>query len=122
MTSTEKLTAPRIRPNQPHDKEGPVFNEPWEAQAFAMALTLYEKGCFSWSEWAAYLGAEITQAKENGEVDDGQRYYYYWLAALEKIVADKNLLSPADLLERKQQWQTAVAHTHHGHPIQLDPF
>ena len=35
-------------PSIPHDAEGPVFREPWEAQAFAMALALHERRLFTW--------------------------------------------------------------------------
>ena len=31
-------------PGVPRDADGPVFREPWEAQAFAMTLALHERG------------------------------------------------------------------------------
>ena len=39
-------------PDLPRDADGPVFREPWEAQAFAMAVSLHERGLFTWPEWA----------------------------------------------------------------------
>ena len=39
-----------VLPGQPHDEGGPVFREPWEAQAFAMTLSLHERGLFTWPE------------------------------------------------------------------------
>ena len=106
-------------PALPCDADGPVFKAPWEAQAFAMTLTLHQQGHFTWREWAGRLGAEIAAAKERGEADDGSRYYEYWLAALEKIVAEKGLLQTAELARRRVEWDVAARETPHGRPIEL---
>jgi nitrile hydratase accessory protein len=103
-------------PSIPRDKEGPVFREPWEAQAFAMAVTLHERGHFTWKEWAERLAREIAADRER---DDGTKYYLYWLAALEKIVAEKGLLTSAELARRKAEWDAAARATPHGQPIVL---
>ncbi|HKG01270.1 MAG TPA: nitrile hydratase accessory protein, partial [Xanthobacteraceae bacterium] len=71
----------------PRDSDGPVFREPWEAQAFAMALALHERGLFTWPEWAAMLSAEIKRAQQAGDPDTGETYYHHWLNALERIIA-----------------------------------
>ena len=42
-------------PRLPRDVSGPVFAEPWQAQAFALAVKLSEPGHFTWKEWAAAL-------------------------------------------------------------------
>ena len=52
-------------------EDGPVFKEPWEAAAFAMAVRLSEAGKFTWSEWVDYLSAEIEAAKQRGDPDLG---------------------------------------------------
>ena len=83
-------------PGIPRDAEGPVFREPWEAQAFAMALALYERGLFTWPEWAATLGAEIKRAQAAGDPDTGETYYRHWLNALERLVAEKGVDRCAD--------------------------
>jgi len=75
----------------PRDKSGPVFNAPWEAEAFAMTLALYEKGVFTWPQWAEVLADEIAQAQSNGDPDLGDTYYQHWLAALERIVVQKGI-------------------------------
>jgi nitrile hydratase accessory protein len=106
-------------PRIPRDDEGPVFREPWEAQAFGMAVALHERGHFTWKEWAERLAAEIAAAQARGEVDDGSRYYHHWLAALEKLVADKRLVLTGELLERKHDWDVAARSTPHGQPIVL---
>jgi nitrile hydratase accessory protein len=86
-----------ILPGLPRDTAGPVFREPWEAQAFAMALALHERGLFTWSEWAATLADEIKNAQAAGDPDTGSTYFRHWLNALERLVAEKNLASEATL-------------------------
>lgn len=112
-------TEPGHCPGLPRDAEGPVFREPWEAQAFGMTLALHDRGHFTWKEWTERLAAEIAAARERGETDDGTRYYLYWLAALEKLVADKRLVLTPELLARKHAWDAAARSTPHGKPIEL---
>jgi len=106
-------------PAIPRDAEGPVFRAPWEAQAFGMAVMLHERGHFAWKEWAGRLADEIAAAKARGESDDGTRYYYFWLAALERLVADKRLVLEDELAARKDEWDRAARATPHGQPIEL---
>ena len=106
-------------PAIPRDAEGPVFRAPWEAQAFGMAVMLHERGHFTWKEWAARLADEIAATTSRGEPDDGTRYYYFWLAALEKLVADKRLVLADELATRKDEWDRAARSTPHGQPIEL---
>jgi nitrile hydratase accessory protein len=103
----------------PRDEEGPTFRAPWEAQAFAMAVMLHERGHFTWKEWAARLAAEIAAARDRGERDDGKRYYHFWLAALEKLVADKRIVLADELHARRDAWEEAARNTPHGQPIVL---
>ncbi len=106
-------------PALPRDDAGPVFRAPWEAQAFAMALELHRRGVFSWPEWAATLAAEIAQARSTGDADDGSRYYERWLAALETLVARKQVVGTADLSRRVDEWDAAARATPHGQPVVL---
>jgi nitrile hydratase accessory protein len=106
-------------PHLPADEAGPVFAEPWQASAFALAVRLSAQGHFSWKEWAAALGEELKAAAERGEPDDGSRYYHCWLTALERLVVAKQLSDPATLLARKEAWAEAYAHTPHGKPVEL---
>ena len=96
-----------------------IFAEPWEAQAFALAVRLAEQGHFTWKEWAAALAAELKAAKDRGEPDDGTRYYHHWLTALERLVTAKGLTNPDAMLARKEAWADAYRHTPHGKPVQL---
>ena len=110
-------------PHHLRDEEGPVFAEPWQSQAFALAVTLHEAGCFAWSEWAETLGAVLAEAAQAdaqaGVTDDGSRYYEHWLAALERLVSAKGLLDPASLARRKDAWEQAYLRTPHGQPVEL---
>jgi nitrile hydratase accessory protein len=105
----------------PRDDGGPVFAEPWQAEAFALAVTLSERGHFTWPEWAATLADELRAAAERGEPDDGTRYYEHWLAALERLVTAKGLADPIALRSRQDAWVDAYRNTPHGRPVELRP-
>lgn len=106
-------------PELPRDEGGPVFHEPWEAQAFAMTLALYQRGLFTWPEWAAALAGEIKRAQAAGDPDIGDTYYRHWLAALERLVAEKGISDPASLTRYRDAWERAADRTPHGTPIEL---
>jgi nitrile hydratase accessory protein len=111
---TEVLSIPR-------DEAGPVFREPWEAHAFAMALTLHERGVFSWPEWAATLADEIKRAQAAGDPDTGATYYRHWLNTLERLVSEKGVTSFEALHRYRDAWDHAADRTPHGKPIELRP-
>lgn len=113
---SERLAA---LPPLPRDESGPVFAEPWQAQAFALAVKLSEDGHFTWKEWAAALADELKAAAERGEPDDGSRYYEHWLAALERLATAKRLTDAMALSQRKDAWADAYLHTPHGKPVEL---
>ena len=118
---TPAARATRALPDIPCDAEGPVFREPWEAQAFAMALVLHEKGVFTWTEWAEALAAEIKRAQAAGDPDTGETYYHHWLNTLESIVAEKGVTDARQLARTRHAWQHACERTPHGTPIELKP-
>jgi nitrile hydratase accessory protein len=111
----------------------PVFQEPWEAQAFAMTVMLHQQGLFTWGEWAQALGAQIAGATSTGTVsvahsagagrNDAEprevRYYQHWLAALESLVTAKGASSPEELTHYQRAWQHAAHRTPHGQSIDL---
>jgi nitrile hydratase accessory protein len=105
----------------PHNDNGPVFGAPWEAEAFALAVLLNERGVFTWSEWAQILGDEIKKAQAAGDPDTGETYYHHWLATLERVLAEKGLTDPAQLKHTREAWAHACARTPHGDPIALRP-
>jgi nitrile hydratase accessory protein len=113
------LAAARALPELPRDEEGPVFAAPWQAQAFAMALTLHGQGLFTWSEWASMLGDEIRRAQAAGDPDRGDTYYRHWLATLERMVAEKGATTTDTLTRTRDAWDRAAGRTPHGKPIVL---
>ena len=113
------LPSPAELADLPRDSAGPVFREPWEAQAFAMALALNERGLFTWSEWAAALSAEIKAAQTAGDPDHGDTYYQHWLNALERLVGKKNIAGADTLARYQRAWEHAAERTPHGAPIAL---
>ena len=115
------LDVARTVPGIPRDGDGPVFREPWEAHAFAMALTLHERGLFSWPEWAATLAEEILRAQGAGDADTGETYYRHWLATLERLVAEKGVATSDTLTRYRDAWDHAADRTPHGSPIELRP-
>jgi len=96
--------------------ERPTFEEPWQAEAFALAVHLSAAGAFAWPDWAGALAAEIKAA---GADDDGRRYYEHWLAALERLALERGLVAPAALAERRAEWAEAYRRTPHGQPVTL---
>ncbi|MBR0796214.1 nitrile hydratase accessory protein [Bradyrhizobium jicamae] len=113
--------AARAVPGVPRDDDGPVFRAPWEAQAFAMALSLHERGLFTWTEWAAALAEQIKLAQAAGDPDTGETYYQHWLATLEHLVAAKGVTTPQALHRYRDAWDHAADRTPHGKPIELTP-
>lgn len=97
----------------PRDADGPVFREPWEAHAFALAVRLHAQGVFTWTEWAAALAEEIKHAQSHGDADRGDTYYRHWLAALERLLATKRILTPAALSARAAELAGTDGHAHH---------
>ena len=96
-----------------------VFSEPWEAQAFAMAVTLSGNGYFTWKEWAATLAEVIAESKANGGPIDGSDYYQNWVVALERLITDKQITDFSKLKDVKNAWEEAYKTTPHGNPVHL---
>jgi nitrile hydratase accessory protein len=114
------LTALKALPRLPRDDGGPIFAEPWQAQAFALAVRLSAQGHFTWREWAAALADELKADAARGEPDDGSRYYHCWLAALESLVVSKRLSDAVALSAQKEAWAEAYRRTPHGKPVELE--
>jgi nitrile hydratase accessory protein len=108
-------------PGIPRDADGPVFREPWEAQAFAMALALHARGLFTWTEWAAALAEQIKRAQAAGDTDSGETYYRHWLNTLEHLVSSKGVATAETLHRYRHAWDHAADRTPHGYPIVLQP-
>ena len=103
----------------PKDEKGPVFAEPWQAQAFALAVNLCDEAHFTWSEWVAEFSQQVKLAQQSGDPDLGDTYYQHWLNTLEVLVSNKNIVATKDLKIRKEAWRQAYLRTPHGKPIEL---
>lgn len=123
MTAAPMTAAPlpdlAALPALPCDAEGPVFREPWEAHAFALAVTLHGKGLFTWPEWAETLASEIRAAQAAGDPDTGETYYRHWLKALERLMVEKGVTDRAAIEATTEAWHAAAEATPHGQPIVL---
>ncbi len=97
--------------------DAPVFAEPWQAQAFALAVALNQRDLFTWSEWAAALSKEVARP---GAASDGSDYYQHWLAALEALLVAKGVAGPEMVEAVSASWQRAAHATPHGQPIRLE--
>jgi nitrile hydratase accessory protein len=82
-------------PGLPNDDASPRFEAPWQARIFAAMVSLADAGCFRWEEFQQRLTAEV------GRGDGDPRHYYeHWLAAAEKLLAEKGLLTSHGLARR----------------------
>ena len=117
MSATSEMLA--LVPALPCDAEGPVFREPWEAQAFALAIDAHARGLFSWPEWATELSAQIKAAQAAGDPDTGETYYRHWLATLESLTVQKGAVSRAQLEQVQAAWDHAAKATPHGQAVVL---
>lgn len=117
MTSPEPRDAQRFRLPPGAGPQEPVFAEPWQAQAFALVVALHERGLFDWTEWAEALSKQV--AKPDAAAD-GSDYYQHWLAALEALLAEKQVAGPETIEALSQAWRRAAQATPHGKPILLE--
>ena len=109
-----------LLPGMPsEDGTKPVFREPWEAHAFALAVSLHQRGLFTWPEWAEALARQIAASQAAGDADLGDTYYRHWLATLETLVAAKGASSTAELARYQRAWDRAADRTPHGRAITL---
>lgn len=106
-------------PMPPGAADVPVFAEPWQAQAFAMAVQLHAKGVFTWPQWAHALSQTIAQAGAAGDPDDGSGYYQHWVDALEHLVLAHNLGTAEQIHRFEHAWEAAAVRTPHGQPIEV---
>lgn len=116
---TTELLDLNLFAGMPRDGSEPVFREPWEAHAFAMAVRLNEAGLFTWSEWAAALSSEISRAQSAGDQDLGDTYYQHWLRTLEFLISEKGVLQLDEIDCRSEGWRKAYLATPHGQPVEL---
>jgi nitrile hydratase accessory protein len=106
-------------PMIPRDADGPVFQAPWQAAAFALAVRLSAEGHFTWPEWTEVFSEEIRKAQGKGDPDLGDTYYDHWVNALERLCEERRLVDHDDMSQRTEGWRQAYLNTPHGKPIEL---
>ena len=106
------MSVPGIRPE-------PVFEAPWHAQAFALAVHLNARGAFSWPDWAAVFGAVLAEHRVDGALNGGDDYFRAWVEALERICTARGLAEAGALADLGVQWAQAHLRTPHGAPVRL---
>jgi len=106
-------------PGMPGGEGGPVFLEPWQAEAFALAVALNRQGVFTWSEWVEVFSGTLRDVPAQSGESVEAAYYRRWLIALETLAARKHLVSATEMVERKEAWRRAYLRTPHGHPVEL---
>ena len=106
-------------PDRPLARNGPAFDEPWQAQVLALADTLIRGGSFSATNWAETLGVALVTAEACGAPDSTETYYLCVLAALETLTSSHTIITKSDLALRKSAWTRAYRATPHGQPVKL---
>lgn len=97
----------------------PVFEAPWHAQAFALAVYLNERGVFDWPEWTQVFGAVLAEHGLAKELDGGDDYFLAWVGALERICSEKGVAELEALSALKTSWERAYLATPHGAPVRI---
>lgn len=101
------------------DRTGPVFDEPWQAQAFSVLVALRQEGCFEWKDWVDVFSQTIKAfPAEPGETANAA-YFRQWAYALERMLVGRGLLTASEIAGREQQWRQAYLNTPHGEPVHL---
>ena len=108
-----------FRPDDPLAPPEPEFDEPWQAQALALADTMVQAGRFTEVEWAKALNAALTEAEALGAPDTLDTYYTAVVVALERLCEARAGISGEDRALRRAAWEAAYRRTPHGQPVVL---
>jgi nitrile hydratase accessory protein len=108
-----------FRPDDPLAPPARRFDEPWQAQALALADAMVQGGQFTATEWAEALGAALTEAEARGAPDTLESYYTAVLVALERLCETRASISGDDRAQRRSAWEAAYRRTPHGQPVEL---
>ncbi len=78
-----------LHPSQPQECGEPVFDAPWQARTFAMAVNLHATGLFTWQEWSDRLARRIAVRERRRPIAGSDDYYRVWQDTLEALVAER---------------------------------
>lgn len=101
------------------DLDGPIFDKPWQAQAFSLIVNLNKARLFEWKDWVEAFSTEIKADPALSDESVNDAYYRQWVAAMEKMVASLGLVADGDISLRAQEWHKAYLNTPHGQPVSL---
>jgi nitrile hydratase accessory protein len=121
MSDAARIDPELDGPIEPPRKNGElVFEAPWEARAFGLAMVLHHQDIYPWREFSGRLATAIA---EDGSVPDTlvfplppdteSRYYTQWLAALEGLVQDQGLVSAEEIEARSREFAAGLWDDHH---------
>ena len=121
MTDTAPGDLELDGPIEPPRKNGElVFEAPWEARAFGMALILHQQGVYPWREFSGRLATEIAGGDTVPDTpvfplppDTESRYYRQWLTALEGLVRDRGLVTAEEMEARTEEVAAGLWDDHH---------
>lgn len=90
-----------------------AFDAPWQGRVFGMARALAEQGHYTWDEFRVHLIARIGEWDRSAASESGEEYFYYdhFLAALQALLAEKNMVTPGQVDNRFSE----LAARPHGH-------
>jgi nitrile hydratase accessory protein len=103
----------------PRMYDGPLFEQPWQADVLAIADVLRDRGLFSAGEWASALGAALREVADHGVPDTPETYYRCALAALEALLSRHAPEIAMAMPGRVSAWRSAYLNTPHGQPVEL---
>ena len=102
------------------DELRPAFDEPWQAEAYALVQVLIETGRISSSQWAKAFGAALREAADQGEPDSGDTYYTTLFETLQRVLVAGGRMQDAEIRQRIDDWRAAYRRTPHGKPVRLN--
>ncbi len=98
----------------------PGFDEPWQAQLFALTVALSDAGHFTWPDWTQAFGATLKRHGAADALDGSADYHAAWLETLETLLDHTGLAPLAETRLIKDGWTAAYLSTPHGQPVKLE--
>ena len=95
------------------------FDEPWQAELFALTVALSDAGLFGWAEWTRRFGAVLKAHGAGRELDGGADYFAAWLVTLEALLAEKGAAGADEVARVRLAWEEAYLATPHGQPVRV---
>ncbi|SLN28591.1 hypothetical protein ROA7450_01184 [Roseovarius albus] len=108
-----------FNPDDPLAPPEKAFDQPWQAQALALADTMVRAGHFTPNQWAQTLGAALSKSEQDGAPDNAETYYNAVITALEQLTEAHTDITAPQRQVRRAAWEAAYLRTPHGQPVKL---